>query len=57
MIPIPKDRALLAEIGRKALASVEHLQESREAFAMAAVRLERIWDDRMFEGKRRFSTL
>ncbi len=44
LIPIPKDRALLAEIGRKALASVEHLQESREAFALATLSLQRIWD-------------
>ena len=47
LIPIPKDRSLLEGIGSKALASVEHLQESREAFTMAARRLERLWDDRM----------
>ena len=47
LIPIPKDRSLLEEIGSKALASVEHLQESREAFTMAARHLERLWDDRM----------
>ena len=57
LIPIPKDRSLLEGIGSKALASVEHLQESREAFTMAARRLERLWDDRRAEGKRRFLTL
>ncbi len=51
LIPIPKDRALLEEIGRNALESVEHLQESREACAIAAVRLVRLWDNRVSEGK------
>lgn len=47
LIPIPKHRSLLEEIGRKALESVERLQESREASVTAAQRLGRVWDDLM----------
>jgi type I restriction enzyme M protein len=43
LIPIPKDRALLEEIGRKALESVEHLQASHDALTTAAARLKCLW--------------